>query len=223
MIERLLKTALSVGIDSIVADPTILDTIFGEKGYELSNTEIDSIKTVFAAKTPNVIHQYPRKDSEFPLYAIVLGVEAQGDHYLGDVAGQIEDDDDPDFGSDVLSAIWTHKYNVLVCTDHPDVTLYYYQIAKSMLMASSLPNEGLFEMHLSGADLAPDPKYIPEHLFIRILTFGCSSEFVRVDLGSRLGKAFRVAGIHIDKNGSPGDVGGVKTLVTIASGDNDGT
>jgi len=35
-----------------------------------------------------------------------------------------------------------------------------------------------------------------------------------VDRLSLSQKAFQVAGIHVDKSGSPSDVGGVKTLVT---------
>ena len=212
MLQRLIYKRLKEGIDIILAKPKILEQLFGEL-FELDSSEVDKIKTAFQTKTPNVIHGYARTDSDFPLYSIVLGNEMETDHYLSDDAGMIDDPQDPDFGADRLSSLWDSTFQILCYTEHPDLTTYYYEIAKSIFITADFYSWGVLEYHFSGMDLAPDPRYIPEHLFVRQITFKAKYEFERVDFDSKLNKAFKVAGIHVDKSGSPSDVGGVKTLV----------
>lgn len=212
MIQRLLYTTLKDGLEAIQNDLTILDDLFIQL-YELERSEVEAIKTAFQTKPPGVIHGYARTDTDFPVFSIVLQSEQEDEHYMGDDAGMIDDTDDPDFGADRISTIWNHNYNILCYTEHPDLTLYYYEIAKAIFMTADLNSLDLFNAHVSGMDLMPDPRYIPEHLFARQLAFTASREFERIDSASKLGKAFRVRGIHVDESGSPSDVGGVKTLV----------
>ncbi len=155
------------------------------------------------------------------MYSIILGNEAESEHFLNNDAPQITDPEDPDFGADVKSTVWDHSYHILVYAEHPDVTSYYYAIAKSIILSSFgfFEDRGLFDIRLSGQDLAPDPRYMPEHAFARRLVFTCDRQFRQVDRASKSGKAFQVAGIHIDESGSDSDVGGVKTLVTPISPD----
>lgn len=216
MIQRFLYTTLTAGLETIQNDLTLLDELFREF-YELSREESEAIKTAFQTKPPGVIHGYARSETDFPVYSIVLQNEAESEHFVGDDAGMIDDTDDPDFGADCKSTIWEHHYQILCYTEHPDLTLYYYEIAKAILLTANLPSYGLHLVHLSGADLMPDPKYLPEHLFVRVLMFQASREFMHIDRDSKLGKAFRVRGIHVDEAGSPSDVGGVKTLVDPTS------
>lgn len=213
MIQRLLYTRLKEGIQVILEDPTLLDQLFLDL-FELSTEEVEGIKTAFASKTPSVIHGYARAESDFPLYSIVLGNERETDTYLSDDAGMIDDPEDPLFGTDRYSSIWESTFNILCYTEHPDLTVYYYEIAKSILISSpDFTDWGVIDYSMSGMDLMPDPRYIPEHLFVRQLNFDAKYEFLRLGHKSRLGKAFKVRGIHVDKSGSPSDVGGVKTLV----------
>lgn len=213
MIQRYLYDTLVAGIEEIQKDPTILDDIF-RVNYCLSQAEVDSIKEAFAASPPNVIHHYARSESEFPLYSIVLESEQESEHYIGDDAGMIDEPDDPLFGADRIASIFTHDYTILTYTEHPDLTLYYYEIAKAIFLVAPLKSLGLFNTHISGMDLMPDPRYIPDHLFVRRMSFKADREFERIDRDSKLGKAFRVEGIHVDSSGSPSSVGGAKTLVT---------
>ena len=215
MIERFLYMALDDGITQITEDPTLLDLIF-EDLFELDETEVEGIKTVWAAKPPSVIHGYAPRDVDPPVFSIVLQAESETERFLNDDGLQITDVEDEDFGADCKVSIWQHSYNILIYTEHPDVTAYYYQVAKSILLASGdfFVDRDIHAIQLSGSDLAPDPRYIPEHLFARNLTFKCDRLFTRIDRDSKAGKAFQVAGIHIDKTGSASDVGGVKTLVT---------
>ena len=216
MIQRYLFTALKNGIDQINADPEIITDLF--TNFDLTTTEIEAIKTWFAATPPEVHHGYARVDTKFPSYHIILGSENESDHVLGDEGVMIDDPEDENFGADVKTTIWEHNYQVLCYAEHPDATTYMYEIAKTILIVNAhsfFTEAGLFFQYISGMDLAPDPRYLPENLFGRQLTFKCKREFCRVDKDSAAGKAFQVSAIHVDKSGSPSDVGGVKTKVTL--------
>lgn len=216
MIQRFIYNVLNDGVSQVTEDPTIIEQLFDEV-YGLSETEIEAIKTHWQAKPPTVKHGYAPRDVEVPVYSIILENETEALTYLGNEAGQIEDPEHPDFRADIKSSIWQHNYGILIYTEHPDVTSYYYEIAKSILLAGNayFTEQGLFEIDVSGADLAPDPRYIPEHLFARRITFACQREFERIDRESKRTKYTGIDGIHIDKAGSPRDVGAVKTLVTF--------
>jgi hypothetical protein len=216
MIQRFLYTTLKDGLEEIQNNLDILDDLFHDL-YRLEQSEVDDIKTAFTAKPPGVIHGYARSETDFPVFSIVLVSEQEDEHYMGDDAGMIDEPGDPDFGSDRISTIWAHDYSILCYTEHPDLTLYYYEMAKAIFMTADLNALDLFNVHVSGRDLMPDPQYIPEHLFVRQLSFRASREFERIDANSKLGRAWRVRGVHIDKSGSPSDVGNVKTLVDPTS------
>ena len=220
MIQRLLYQVISTGIDTITADPTLLNTIL--RNYDLSADELKQIRDLWVAKPPHVKHHYARKDDDFPLYSIVLANESEVELYLGDDAGIIDDEDDELDGANKAGAIWEHAYQVLCYTGNAEHTIYNYEVVKTFLSAAPLIEAGLHGYRLSGADLMPDLRYIPAHLFARVLTLTARSEYEQVDADSRFQRAFRVAGIHVDKNAGTGDVGGVKTLVTLDVEDGDG-
>jgi len=215
MIHRYLHQLLTEGVAKMLADPSLLDDLF-LANYALAKAEVDSIKTFFATHPPEVINGFARVDSNFPLYAITLSNEVESLQFLADDGGMITDIEDPLYGADIETAIWTHAYEILIYTEHPDVTAYYYEIAKYILLAGLriLSDEGAFEFEMSGGDLAPDPKYLPEHLFARRITFKTDREFQIIDKNSRLFKAFQVSGIHLDRSGSPNDVGDINDGVT---------
>lgn len=215
MIQRVIYDVLTAAIAAVNSTPSILEDLF-EDNWGLSRSEVDGIKNFFQQHTPNVIHGHARSDSEFPLYSIVLADEGETDSILGDSAGQVESLSDEDYGANCYSVIWTHNYDILCFAEHPDAVQYMYEVAKNAFFA--VANEfiaaGLFELHLSGGDVAPDPRYIPEHLFIRRMRFSVQREFLRTDRNSKLAKAFKVAGIHVSRTGSTSDIGDVKDLIT---------
>lgn len=218
MIQRFIFKALKDGVDAITEDLILLEHIF--ENYELAEDEIDSIKTLWAAKPPTVRHGFARSDDEMPLFALVLVSESEIDTVLGDDGGIVEDEDDPLYGADIKTSFWQHNYDIMIYSDHPDATLYWYEVAKSIMLEAGFYDVGIYDMMLSGGDILPDPDYIPSHLFVRRLNVKASREFKRIIHTSRLGKAFRVCGIHIDRSGSPSDPGPVKTLlVPYAEGD----
>jgi hypothetical protein len=225
MIQRYLYTALKTGIEAIAADPEILDNLFQEQ-YSLSSTEMAAIKTYFDDNPVTIAHGYARSEDSFPRVCIVLADDTESDPYLGDDVGMVGDElddedeiDDEDYGADVTGSMWTAVFQLLCYAEgNPDVTIYLYEMVKDIIFAAIpyLKSVGLQKLGVSGGDMALDPQYVPGHLFARRVTFRCRYEFSHVDRKSKLGKAFAVAGIHIDSSGSPNTVDevGVKTLVT---------
>jgi len=224
MLQRLIYASLKSGMQAAVDDPAILDELFSEQ-LLYGAAEVTAIRELFSTPV-EVIHGYARRDSDFPLFAVVIADESEDELMLGDDADMV--DEGEDLGADVYESIWGHTYQVLCYSEHPDVTTYMYDYAKYVLLLArryfvNHEEAGITQVTYSGGDLAPDPRYLPEHLFLRQITVKAGSEFCRIDHDSRLGKAFKVSGIHIDSSGSPSDVGGVQTLVTpYTLGDDEG-
>jgi len=216
MIQRYLFTALQQGLAAIALDPTILDELFSNL-YALDSPELIAIKKFFVETPPTIYHGYARTDYQFPLYSIVLKREGESQMFIGDEAGIITDEDDPEYGSDAHAAIWKHQYDVLCVAKHPDASLYLYEVAKAIILEAFpyLIDQNIWAIKVSGSDLHPESDYLPAYLFTRVLTFECEHEFNQTIIGSKLGKAFRVTGIFGDEGGTLAEVGGVKTLVTL--------
>lgn len=206
MIERFLFSTLQTGLAAVRDDPQIVEDLFSQ--YDLSSTEIRKIQDLMISKFPEVKHQFARREDTPPMVCIVLAGESEKDYYLGDFAVQKED------GTEINSAIWEHSYDIMIVTEHPDHTNYLYEICKAIITTAPLGDFGIFSIYLSGKDLMLDPNYVPEHWFVRQLSMTLQREFQSIDRLIALQKAFRVRGIHVDKSGSSGDVGGVRTLVT---------
>lgn len=215
MINRYLHDILVDGVAIIQNDLSVLDELFQQQ-FILGEETANEIKTYFSNHGLNVVSGYPRSDSTFPLVAITLTSDSEDDYFLNDDAADLTDIDDPHYMEDIKSTIWSYAYQLFVYTEHPDITAYYYEIVKSILLISldTLSDLDCFNFALSGSELVPDVRYMPEHLFVRQLTFKCSSEFQRFDRESRWGKAFAVRGISVDKNASSRDTGNIVTNVT---------
>lgn len=212
MIERIIYSIIRAGIDACVADPEIVKDILCRVGG-LETEEVEKVAALFQSEPPDVVHGYARVDNKFPLYAITLGGDSQTRSFLGDEGGF-----DPDTEEDEYAAITSLTYNLMVYAQNPDVVLYLYQILKAILTAGIPTLKGepafLFDIQFSGADMAPDPAWVPAGLFVRRVTLSASREYTQPIPSSKLGRVHSVAGIHIDARGAVGqDVGGVQTRV----------
>ena len=224
MIHRFVHQILTTGIAAYKADPKLVDDLFDQL-YDLEDTEIVAVKAYFLEHGLNVYSGYPRRDAKPPFVAIILAQENEAETFLGNYVSMVDDDGNTLFGADIEGSFWNHIFHLPVVSPHPDVTSYLYELVKTVLFAglAYLDEQSCFQYSFSGADLAPDPKYIPENLFVRQLTFSCQRQFARIDRDSRLTKAFAISGVHIDSSGSPSDVGSVETHVTpYAVGDDNG-
>lgn len=215
MIHRYIGELIKNSIDAVLENPVLLDDLFAGN-YELVTTEASAIKEYFAKNGLNVVTGYPRNTTEFPAVCIILAEEGQNEEVVGDTGGFIDDEEDQNLGKEIYTSFWNHSYRLLVITEHPDVTSYYYEIVKYIMAygQKSLERDGCFDFSMSGNDLAPDPRYLPDHLFARQLVFRCGREFQLIirDSDLRYG-GLRVSGIHVDSGGSQSDVGSVNTGV----------
>jgi hypothetical protein len=207
MIERLIYTALSNGIQELKDDPDAFNLIFADY-YGLSQSETDKIRTYFLANIPSVIHSYARENSSFPLYAIVLQEEQETTKVLGEYGGMVSFDDalalnDTDTaGADINSSMFTYSYEIIVYAKLPDVALYNYYLAKYFMIRERqyFISNDLFDLELGGSDLAPDPRYMPSFLFGRSLRFSCQREMNVI--GDAVIRGSKLAGAHIE-GGAP--------------------
>lgn len=162
----------------MTAQPQQLVTIFQRLGATAE--EAAKIRAVWETKPPNVIHQYPRTDASFPLFSIVLGAEGEAVKVMDNFGGYVGEylGDEGGIGGGiganniVRTSVYTKTFHVMVYTDHPDVTLYYYYLAKYFITQeqNELQAQGVLDLALTGADMGPDQAYAPEWLFVRRLT-----------------------------------------------------
>lgn len=203
MIERLIFTALEEGIAELLADLSRLDRYFEER-HCLEAAEVVKIRQFFKDQPPDVIHNYPRKDASFPLYCVVLGNENESKKFLDDTAGFVtmaEAEallDSGLYGTEIKSSIYSHTHHVMVFTEHPDVTIWYYELAKYFLTRQRdfFKTQGVLDTHFAGQDMAPNSGYAPEWLFVRRLTMSSQSELAVFD--DKPPRVESISGAHVD-------------------------
>lgn len=222
MLERLIWKAITDGVDLMKGNPQLLVDFF-QKEALLEQSEAEKIRDYFLENPPHVIHGYARKDSEFPLYAITLTSQNQAQGFIGDEGAFHDDREDPLFGHDDWAAIFEYNYNVIVYANHPDITLYYFHLLINFLITA----EPLFKIHgdafditYGGADMVPDSATMPAGLFVRRCQLGMKRQYTQTVVGSKLGRAWALQGLHIEPSGASGeDIGGVVANVTIMGGE----
>lgn len=214
MIHKKIYTTIEDGIDTITRNPDIINIIF-ERQYGLTKGEVSKIREYWAASPPTVKHGFASAEPKFPMYSIVLGDEHETEHFLANDAGFVEDGEYK--GADTESVIWDLTYQLMTWAEHPDVTAWYYEILKEIIVAAvpTYNEEGIFTVTLRGNDLQPDPRYIPEHLFVRQLTFNCQREFIRINTDSLFTKFNKVGGLYVNSETDPVDVAEVIPRLTV--------
>ena len=219
MYERQLFKALRDGIAEYIPKRKRVERIFTDQG--LDEAEAVKIRDFFQRLPPSVIHGYPREDSKFPLYAIVLGNESEIDLFLDNTGGVLDADEAERLGEEDLeggfirTSGYEAEYMILVVTDSPDITLAYYQIAKDIFtrQRNDLIENGALAIRFAGNDLNPADVYMPAYLFIRKFTVTVRYEARLVeDPGPR---GTRVDGIYVDDGST---TAGVQTNVTVNTG-----
>jgi hypothetical protein len=217
MIQRLIYGVLRQGFNQVLAAPQTLERYLQEQ-WELSVTEAKAASLYFTTHPLKIVHGYPHTNLAPPIFSIILAGEREEQQMLGMSGGLIDDPNSPDFGAEGNAAVWRHTYQILSLGENPDLTSYYYEVAKRILALAKpfLVTKNLLDIQISGQELAPDPQYTGEVLFGRTIGFTCRSVFEIPDFTTKGGRAWQVSGIAVDSNGSPSDVGGAKTLVTVS-------
>jgi hypothetical protein len=103
----------------------------------------------------------------------------------------------------------------LVITDHPDVTVWYYHLLKQIVMSQQAALEALDveELTFTGADMAPDPRFLPDNMYGRIFQITVQGDEGWEQVMSR---GTMLSGIAVDSgDGTSGGEGAVDANVTV--------
>jgi hypothetical protein len=166
---------------------------------------VDAAGNTVEARPPTPIHGYARQGGPFPCWALTLAAERRSQDYLDQDGAALDEDGEPFFDEEtgkVVDAKYRrveYTYNFLVITDNADVTLWYYHLLKFIVLSAYdvLKEHHLDDPDLSGADLAPDPRYLPSDVFARSLTLSIQTdETWTTEIAG--GGGNKVSGIHID-------------------------
>lgn len=177
MVERLIRSLLQTTIDSLsdASDPQAVIDLnrFFSHFYDPTITlqERNDFIVNFQAEPPKAILGYPRSTAVFPCFSIILENEEESDAFLGDYAGETTPDEDVKDFQEYVGAFYNSTYGIYIYAEHPDVCVYLYQFAKSVIHAGKpfLFSCGVVALSLSGGELAPDETYMPENMFMRVL------------------------------------------------------
>lgn len=165
--ERIILSAMKTGVAAISANVDLLDSILAT----LDAPELQKAKDYWTQHPPTVLMGYPRESSPFPCYALTLSSDDNLQDYVGLSEEALIGMDDEKEGN-VLHRRITGRFTVFIYTEHPDTCAWYYRVLRRVMNVAvqRLIKAGLEEPVLGGADLAPDPRYTPENLYVRRLT-----------------------------------------------------
>lgn len=176
--ERLVYAALQNGIAHFRQRPALWDRIL----RLLEDDERAKVRAAFAARPPTIRHGYARSTDPFPLVTLTLAAESAWEGYLGellDTHAPVPAAQYPRRLGRVTGELCEQALDITVLAEHPDMALVLYQWAKYTLRAHDdwFLELGLIEPGFKGgAEIAPDPRYLPETLFARRLTWACRGE-----------------------------------------------
>ncbi|MCU0912927.1 MAG: hypothetical protein MUC88_00015 [Planctomycetes bacterium] len=171
-VERIIWERLHSQVEELKLEPVLYEKFL--IGCGLPEEEAKIGRERWEERPVSVVHGYARGGTPFPVIALVLGQESTAQDYIGEDGEMLDEDGMPyldDHGNveDPHVRRWEQRYDAYVYADHPDECLYLYQLAKHILVSgrSVFQAEGLDEITYSGAELAPDPRYMPSEMFTR--------------------------------------------------------
>jgi hypothetical protein len=222
MFERVLYDVLTDSLRRLVDRPQILDVFLA--GLPLQDdAEREGVREIvleFARGERPVMHGYARDDTAFPVWSIVLANESESLRALGD-----ETDDDDSDGRPIRASVWDSTFQVLVYAQHPDVTLWLYQLLRATLISRRVElvqrSGALNVSTLSGAELSPDRIWLPSFLFVRAATLtvqGVVEGLFNLEANTdQPSTARRIVGVHVDDARAEPD--GLRHLVRAYGGE----
>jgi len=232
MVERQIFDVIQEGLDFFTGDSGQRFERFLLNELELSVAEAAKGRIYFAggtndegdaveARPPTLRHGYARTGGPFPSWNIILGGEREKQPYLNDDALGITEDGerffDPETGEVVDAKIRrvTYMINIQVIADHPDVTLWYYHLLKRIVLSQhdAFLEKDIYSPTIGGADLVPDPRYLPHDVFARQLTLEIEGEECWTETLEG-GFSTTVGGIAVDDTGASKTSGDASASVT---------
>ena len=209
-IERIIFQLVEEGIAWYAANPARYERFLIAGG--LTETEAVAARQAFVDQPPTAIHGYARQGGPFPCLALVLGGENTAQDWVGEDVSPLGSDGEPCLDpetnevGDYKGRRWEHRFDWFVYADHPDLTLYYYYLLRRIMVGlrSQLQAEGLDEITYQGAELAPDPRYMPSDMFTRRFSITLRADELYIERhqpGVGLGRSIR--GLRTEDEGSP--------------------
>tara|TARA_Y100000034_G_C6892969_1_gene411212 strand:- start:1044 stop:1712 length:669 start_codon:yes stop_codon:yes gene_type:complete len=174
--QRIVLEVMRTGVTAVTANTSVLDNIL----QDLTSAELTKAKAYWASHPPTVVQSFARfSETPFPIWALTLQGDDTAQDFLGQGDMALLDANDFTIGSEFRS-LDTATFTIFVYAEHPDVVVWYYKILKRILKMGFLRmvNNGLHDPTLDGADVQPDPRYIPENVFIRRITLKVEYEDV---------------------------------------------
>lgn len=194
--ERIVRRLMQLGVDTITANPSMIDFILqgpneGDNGSGYTDADLAEVKASWARNKASVLIGYARTDSPFPVWAITLQGDNPATDFLG-MGGYNETDaeilDGLGLGANPVEALAHVRtdtiFGILVYHEHPDMAAAHYRILRYILNVGRmfLIKNGLDSPAISGAELAPDPRYLPDALYVRRVTLTVQvDEYWRTD------------------------------------------
>lgn len=166
--ERMIVEALKNAIQRFQERPEHWNWLLGF----LDATERDIVRRLLVECPPTIRHGYARDTDRFPIIAATLASESVDTDVIGDL---IELGD----GRMVEGQVREQRIDIIIYAESPDLALYLYHWTNYALQAHVqwFQEQGLQRpMFMSGAELAPDPRYVPRTCYIRRLTWSFYGE-----------------------------------------------
>lgn len=179
VIGHVLKTGMNTVAARINADRGKPDDLVDRLFPLYSKEERDSVRRLFTERRPRVAHGFPRSGAEMPAIMIMVTNENETRRSIGD---SVTDDEDelelPEFigrepenleGVQVESAV-----DLWIMDINPDTVAAYYTLVWALMDGARRRVFAPLELHagqLSGGDVAADPSYMPEYVFVRRVGF----------------------------------------------------
>lgn len=233
MVERTLFTVINDQLDWYKAKPERFERFLMDR-QGLSLAEATKARLYFEggttddgeeveARPPTLIHGYARPGGPFPCWAMTLGSERVATDYLGKDASFLDSDGehyfDPETGAVVDPKVrrMEYRFDILVITDHPDVTVWYYHLLKNIVMSQQDVLEGLDveDLVFTGADMAPDPRFLPDTMYGRVFQVTVQGD---ESWEQAMARGTELSGIAVDSgDGTSGGTGAVDANVTVST------
>ena len=173
--DRTILPLLNLGVDAIKADlatatpgESVRDDILAVLP---TDEERAKAREYFIDNAPDGVMGYPRRGATFPLYSLTLTSDSEEQRWIGTAEHAFLDENDKKTGDEFDQ--WTRaSFTIFVYTTHPDICAWYYRVLRRICNVGIryLITNGLDNPTFSGAEMAPDPRFAADNLFVRRLT-----------------------------------------------------
>jgi len=167
MIERVIKKRIEAMLALFLATPALLDEVFQPGGdtSRVTDAELAKIKELIVARTPKVIHSYPRDSATLPCYAVLLSAGPPAQYALA-YQGPRKDGSP---GQNYVGTVEDRTYDILVLGEGPDEVIYGHKLLKAILLSQvyELEELGAGNMRYSDAEINPMEANLPARVYGR--------------------------------------------------------